>query len=63
MIKFGALHFGGPGLVPGHGPTPLSGHGVAVTHTQNRGKLAQVLAQGESSLRKERNIGTDVSSE
>src|SRR3712207_8090203 len=23
MVKFGTLHFGGPGSVPGHGPTPL----------------------------------------
>ena len=50
VVKFGALCFGGPGLVPGHRPTPLvSSHSVAVTHTQNTGRLAQMLAQGESS--------------
>ena len=44
------LHFGGPGLLPGHRPTPLaSGHAVEATHGQNRGRLAQILAQGESS--------------
>ena len=50
MIKFGMLCFVSPGLVPGHGPTTLiSGHGVAATHVQNRGRLAQILAQSESS--------------
>lgn len=46
------------GLDPG--PTPLVSHAVAVTHTQNRGGLAQVLAQGQSSSRKRR-LATDVS--
>ena len=44
------LYFGGLGLVPGHRATPLIGsHAVAVTHIQNRGRLAQMLAQGKSS--------------
>ena len=48
--KFGMFHFGGPCLVPGHGPTPLiSVHAVVMTHIQNRGRLAQMLAQGKSS--------------
>ena len=35
------------GLVPGGRPTPLVGdHAVVVTHIQNRGRLAQILAQG-----------------
>ena len=45
-VKFGALHFGSPGLVPRHRPTPLGGHAVVATHMQNRGRLVQVLAQG-----------------
>ena len=50
MVKFSALHFSGPGLVRRHRPTPLGGgHAVVMTHTQNRGKLAQTLAQGGSS--------------
>ena len=37
------------GSVPGHGPTPVSGgHAVLETHIQNRGRLAQLLAQGEA---------------
>ena len=49
VIKFGTLHFGGPGSVPGGGPTPLvSGHAVVATHVQNRERLAHILAQGES---------------
>ena len=37
VVKFGVLHFGSPGSVPGHGPTPLvGGHAVVVTHIQNR---------------------------
>ena len=50
VVKFGALHFRDPGSVPRHGPRPLvGGHAVAATHIQNRGRLAQMLAQGESS--------------
>ena len=54
MVKFRELHFSGPGSVPEGEPTPLiSGHSVVATHIQNRGSLAQKLAQGESSLEKE----------
>ena len=50
MVKFGMLCFGGPASIPGHGPTPLgSSHAMVVTGLQNRGRLAQMLAQGESS--------------
>ena len=53
VVKFGALHFGSLGLVPGHGSIPLiNGHAVAASHIQNRGRLAQMLAQGESSSAK-----------
>ena len=49
MIKFGVCCFGGLGSVPGYGPLPLvSSHVVAVTHIQNRGRLAQMLALGKS---------------
>ena len=35
---------------PRHGPTHCSSsHAVAASHTQNRGRLAQMLAQGQSS--------------
>ena len=55
MVKFSALHFGGPGLVPGCGSIPLiCGHAVAATHIRNRGRLAQILAQGESSSAKKK---------
>ena len=47
VVKFGVLCFDSLGSVPGHGPTLLvSSHAVAVTHIQNRGRLAQMLAQG-----------------
>ena len=50
------LHFGGLGLVPGLGPTPLvGGHALAATHIQNRGRPAQMLAQGESSSAQKEN--------
>ena len=42
------LHFGGPGSVLRHGHILLISHVVAVTQIQNRGRLAQILAQGES---------------
>ena len=37
------------GSDPGHGPTPLVSHAVVATHIPNRERLAQMLAQGESS--------------
>ena len=38
------------GSAPRHRTTLLvGGHTIAVTHIQNRGRLAQMLAQGESS--------------
>ena len=56
VVKFDALHLGGPGLVPGHRPIPLIGsHAVAATHTQNIRRLAQMLAQGNSSSAKKQN--------
>ena len=48
VVNFSVLHFGGPGSIPGHGPTLLiSGHGVVVTHIQNRGQFARTLVQGK----------------
>ena len=32
----------------GRGPTPLISHAVEASHIQNRGRLAQMLAQGQS---------------
>ena len=58
VVKFGALHFTSPGSVPRRGPTPLvSSHAVMASHIQNRGRLAQMSAQGESSSSKKRKIG------
>ena len=63
LVKFGTLHFGGPGSVPGRGPKPLfSGHAEAVTHMHtgipgNAGRPAQMLAQGESSSSEKRTTG------
>ena len=49
-VKFGRLQFSSLGSVPRCRPIPLiSVHAVAETHTQDRGRLAQMLAQGESS--------------
>ena len=54
--KFSLLCFGGPGLVPGCGPVPLfGGHVAEMTHIQNRGRLAWMLAQGKSSSAKKNN--------
>ena len=59
VVKFGVLHFGSPGLVPRCRPTlTVSSHTVAATHVQNRGRLAQMLAQGKSSLAKKKKKGT-----
>ena len=45
VFKFDMLHVGSLGSVPGGRPTPFVGsHAVAVTHTQNRGRLAQIWA-------------------
>ena len=53
VVKFSILYFSGLGSVPGRGPATLVGsHAEAAAHVQNRGRLAQMLAQGESSLAK-----------
>ena len=52
MVKIGALCFGSPGSVPGHGP--IRSQAMAATCIQNRGRLAQMLAQCESFLAKEK---------
>ena len=44
------------GLHPERGPTYLS-HAMAVSHIQSRGRLAQMLAQQQSSSSKMRKIG------
>ena len=59
VVKFGTPCFSDPGLIASHGPTPLiSGHTVVATHIQNRGRLAQMSAQGESSSAKKKNTHT-----
>ena len=63
VVKFHARPFGSPGSVPGCGPLPLvGGHVVAVTHIQNRGRQTQMLAQGESSSAKYKQISKSTSS-
>ena len=50
VVRFGMLCFGEPGLVPRRKTTHhSSGHAVAASHIQNRGRLTQILAQGQSS--------------
>ena len=59
---FCTLHFGGPGLDPSYRSMPLvGGHVMVATHIQNRGRLAQMLALGQSSSSKKR-LATDVGS-
>ena len=55
VVKFSMLHVCGLGLVSWHGCTLLVGSYVVVaTNIQNRGRLAQMLAQGESSIGKKK---------
>ena len=50
------LHFGSLSLVPECRPIPfIGGHDVVVTHIQSKGRLAQMLAQGQIFLSKEKN--------
>ena len=60
VIKFDTLHFGSLGLwvqMPGADLHHSSSHALVVTHIRNRGRLAQMLAQGQSSSSKKRKIG------
>ena len=56
-----ALRFSSPGFAgsdPRRGPTHCSSsHAVAVSHIQNKGRLAQMLAQQQSSSTEKRKIG------
>ena len=55
VVKFCAQCFGTVGLVLERRPTLLVRCcAVVVTHIQNRGRWAQVLAQGQSSSKKEK---------
>ena len=55
VVKFGMLHFGSLGSVSRHGPTPLvGGHAVAMTHIQNRGRLATDVSSGRNFLSKKK---------
>ena len=54
MVKFTCCASVARGLDPGHRPTySSSSHAVAVSHIQNRGRLVQMFAQGQSSSAKE----------
>ena len=56
VVKFNALYSSSPGSVPRSRPIPLIGsHAVVATHVQNRGRLEQMLAQGETSSAKKEN--------
>ena len=53
MLRFGGLGF--TALDPRCGPMHhSSNHAVAASHIQNRGRLAEMLAQGQSSSQKKR---------
>ena len=55
VVKFSMPHFGHLSSDPRCRCTPLvGGHAVAVTHIQNRERLAQMLAQGPSSPAKKK---------
>ena len=55
VVKFGALYFGGLGLVSGSGPIPLfCGCAVVATHMQKKDDWQQMSAQGESSSGKKK---------
>ena len=61
-LKFCMLHFGCLGFEasgPGYGPTPLNSHAVEASHIQSKGRLAQMLAQGESSLQGKKKEGIE----
>ena len=50
VVKSGVLCFGSPSLqvwIPGTDLHHSSSHAVVATHIQNRGRLAQMLAQGQ----------------
>ena len=58
-LNFHVLHLGGSEFVgsdPGYGPTPLINRAVEASHRQSRRRLAQMLAQGQSSSQKKRKI-------
>ena len=58
VVKFSTLYFSSPGSVPSYRLIPLlGGHAVEATYIQNRGRLAQLLAQDESFSSKKRKIG------
>ena len=57
-VRFSMLHFSSPGSLLGHKPISLvSSHAMTATHIKNRGRLAQMLGEGESSSSKKRKIG------
>ena len=59
------LHLSGPGFVGldlRSRPTPFISHAVEAPQIQNRGELAQMLPQGQSSLAKRGGLAMDVSS-
>ena len=54
-VKFGTLHFGGPGSIPwAQTYTTHWWHTVVATHKQDRGRLTQMLVQGKSSSGKKK---------
>ena len=58
MLCFSGLEFAGSD--PRHWPTPLISHVVVGTHIQNRGRLAQMLAQGQSTSPRKINLKNKI---
>ena len=56
MVKFRVFHLSSPDSVPGRGPTPLIGCHVVLAHIQNRGRAAQLSAQGKPSSTTRSNV-------
>ena len=50
------------GLDPGHIPTPLVSYSVVAIQIQSRGRLAQMLAQGEPSSVEKKEVRVESSS-
>ena len=63
VVKFSMLSFAGLSSVPGCERVPfIGGHAVPATHIQNRGRLAQMLGQGQYTQGKRGRLAADVSS-
>ena len=58
LARFSTLHFGDLGSGPGRGPIVLvSSHAVVMTHTENRGRLAQCKLRANLPQQKKKKPG------